>query len=157
MLASFSRLFATGSGLSFRRIKWGSPDYKKMLVLRDDELRKPIGLSIYDDPLCFERNIGLYGGFDGDKIVTCAILDRKSKDLFRMKQMAVSAEYQKQGIGSQMLKYLESQVLAEGGNMIHLHARKTALNFYKKNNYEVTSDVFEEVGIPHHEMRKILS
>lgn len=128
-----------------------------MLVLRDDELRRPLGLSIYDDPLPFERNIGLYGGFDGGKIVTCAILDRKSKDLFRMKQMAVCEEYKKQGVGSAMLRFLEKQVLESGGNTIHLHARKVALDFYKKNNYVVTSDVFEEIGIPHHEMRKVLT
>jgi predicted GNAT family N-acyltransferase len=37
-----------------------------------------------------------------------------------------------------------------------MHARKTAIGFYEKQGYAVFGNEFEEVTVPHFEMRKLL-
>jgi predicted GNAT family N-acyltransferase len=39
---------------------------------------------------------------------------------------------------------------------IQLHARSNAVKFYKSMKYEIVSEQFLEVGIPHFKMQKIL-
>jgi predicted GNAT family N-acyltransferase len=41
-------------------------------------------------------------------------------------------------------------------NAVVLHARETAVSFYKKLGYTKEGNVFEEVGIPHWKMTKPL-
>jgi predicted GNAT family N-acyltransferase len=38
-----------------------------------------------------------------------------------------------------------------------MHARKTAVPFYERIGYQVAGEEFLEVGIPHYEMRKLLT
>jgi predicted GNAT family N-acyltransferase len=40
---------------------------------------------------------------------------------------------------------------------MELHARATAIDFYKRLGYSVCSEEFTEVGIPHRIMRKQLN
>jgi len=40
--------------------------------------------------------------------------------------------------------------------MIELHARKTAVGFYLKMNYQIEPDIFTEVGLLHYRMYKSL-
>ena len=124
-----------------KQIVWGSHEYKQMLELRDMLLRKPLGLSIYDDDLDREKNVKLYGAFRNDKVIACAYLDPKTATSAQLKQMAVTPSLQKQHIGSTLLKYIEGKAREPGLDKIVLHARQVAFPFYEKNRYEYASDL----------------
>jgi GNAT superfamily N-acetyltransferase len=127
-----------------------------MLELRDLVLRKPLGKSIYDDDLESEKFVRLYVAVHRDDIIGSAYFIQTSPRTLQMKQMAVHPDFQRLRIGADFVKYLEDEAIKAGAREIHLHARDVALPFYQKQRYEVVSDAFLEVGISHHEMRKLL-
>lgn len=139
-----------------RIIKYGTADYDKMVALRYKILRAPLGLTFSveylekekEDMLCVCKNEG--------QIVGCCILTPIDKNIVQLRQMAVEDSTQKKGIGAKLLLFAEESAKENGFDKIVLHARKVAIGFYLKYNYGIVGDEFEEVGIPHFEMQKIL-
>ncbi len=76
-----------------------------------------------------------------------------SKQLGRM---AVLPEYRRQGIGSALLLELENEALRRRFDHIFLHAQVQALPFYEQLGYATEGEPFEEAGIPHLAMIKML-
>jgi uncharacterized protein (TIGR00369 family) len=71
--------------------------------------------------------------------------------------MAVAPGAQGQGVGGQVLRYLETQAQARGLHAIVLHAREAALPFYQRHGYAVVAPSHLLFGeIPHFLMRKDL-
>jgi len=76
-----------------------------------------------------------------------------SKQLGRM---AVYAEHRRKGVGSALLSTLEDEALKLHYDHIFLHAQIQALPFYEQRGYKSQADPFDEAGIPHLMMTKIL-
>ena len=139
-----------------RIIKYGTADYDKMVALRYKILREPLGLTFSagylekekEDMLCVCENEG--------QIVGCCILTPIDKTVVQLRQMAVDHSVQKKGIGAELLLFAEESAKENGFDKIVLHARKVAIGFYLQYNYGIVGDEFEEVGILHFEMQKIL-
>jgi GNAT superfamily N-acetyltransferase len=55
--------------------------------------------------------------------------------LARISELAVLPAHQKSGIGSAILQHIETDLISQGANEIHLQARPTAKPFYEKNGY----------------------
>jgi predicted GNAT family N-acyltransferase len=55
-----------------------------------------------------------------------------------------------------MTEYAEAFARRAGFSRAILHSRKSAVPFYEKMGYERVGDYFEEVTVPHCEMRKEL-
>lgn len=71
--------------------------------------------------------------------------------------MAVEDGFQKQGIGSMVLKELERIVKEKGAKYIVLNARDTAIPFYIRHGYSELKQTISLFGtIPHYVMRKDL-
>jgi hypothetical protein len=70
---------------------------------------------------------------------------------FKMRQVAVSPERQRQVIGKRLVEAAE---VAVATGLITLHAREVAIPFYEAMGYEKVGDPFFEVGIPHIKMAK---
>jgi ribosomal protein S18 acetylase RimI-like enzyme len=71
--------------------------------------------------------------------------------------MAVAPEAAGQGLGQQVVAYLEAQARAAGLAEIVLHARETAVGFYQKLGYAVVEPSHTLFGVlPHFLMRKQL-
>jgi ribosomal protein S18 acetylase RimI-like enzyme len=71
--------------------------------------------------------------------------------------MAVATHQQGQGLGGQVLTYLEEQARAAGVAEIVLHARQAAVAFYEQHGYAVVAPSHTLFGtIPHFLMRKQL-
>ena len=71
--------------------------------------------------------------------------------------MAVAPTAAGQGLGSQVLDYLEVQARAAGLAEIILHARQTAVAFYGRHGYAVVEPSHLLFGVlPHFLMRKAL-
>ncbi|WP_073081669.1 GNAT family N-acetyltransferase [Chitinophaga jiangningensis] len=147
--------------LNFRIIEYGSCDYHNMVALRDEILRKPLGLTFSEDYLQQEINDVLIGAFytdnDSTSIVGCCILTPyEEEDVVQLRQMAVASNVQRKGIGSDIISYAEDLARNDGFKVLMMHARQEATGFYQKLGYTRIGQEFTEVGIPHFEMRKNL-
>jgi predicted GNAT family N-acyltransferase len=69
-------------------------------------------------------------------------------------RMAVLKEHRGEGIGARVLEALEREGAARGLREFRLSAQLTARGFYDRTGYHAVGDVYDEVGIPHIEMRK---
>jgi GNAT superfamily N-acetyltransferase len=56
----------------------------------------------------------------------------------RIRYMGVATDYQRRGIGTQILRGLEENALRLGATRIVLDAREVALGFYRKHGYVAT-------------------
>lgn len=147
--------------LDFRIIEYGSCDYHEMVKLRDEVLRKPLGLTFSEEYLQQEINDILIGAFQKDEnnntsLAGCCILSPFSEDTVQLRQMAVSPALQGKGVGRDIILFAEKSATENGFHILMMHARKTAAGFYEKLGYETDGEEFTEVGIPHYEMRKKL-
>lgn len=134
----------------------GSPDYDATVALRDEVLRKPLGLRFTEEQLRAESEDHHLGGFLDGRLVACLILTPRGSGTLRMRQVAVAADLQHQGLGTRLVQYAEQFAAERGYVEIAAHARDKAVPFYEKLGYEVTGDRFVEVGIPHVTVRKRL-
>ena len=143
--------------MTFRRIEFGSDDFRKECDLRHRILRLPIGLNISDEDLSVEKYQCHFGLFDdGGGLFACIIAVPLSCTRAKLRQMAVSEAFQNQGCGSQLIRKVETRLEEFGFVHISMNARSSAVGFYEKLGYSKTDDEFLEVGIPHFRMEKDL-
>ena len=140
--------------LQIREIKYQTPDYDQALKLRDQVLRKPLGMSLFDEKMDAEINDYHIGAFTLDKLVGTLILTPLSEDSVKMRQVAVDETLQSQKVGSILVHFAEQFSRKKGYSTIILNARKTAVEFYEKLGYLKISDEFLEINIPHYKMNK---
>lgn len=132
-------------------------DYEQIYKLREEILRKPIGLSLKNEDLSGDVQDIILVAKNENTIIGCLMLHPTDADnAIKLRQMAVYDDWQGKGIGRLLVLAAEETVKAKAINRIILHARVSALDFYNKLNYKQTSDVFTEVGIPHVVMEKEL-
>lgn len=142
--------------MPIKQIDHGTKEYKQMLKLRHQILRKPLNLTFSTDELDREKNDVLIGAFDEDKILGCCLLTQVDKDCVRLRQMAVQNNLQGKGIGAAMMNFAENVARDLGYRKLIMHARKTAIGFYEKLGYKVSGKEFEEISLPHIIMEKKL-
>jgi ribosomal protein S18 acetylase RimI-like enzyme len=142
--------------MSIKLIEHNSAEYQTMIFLRMNILREPLGLSFTKEDLEKEKNDILLCAYDDDNMVGCCILTKINDETCQLRQMAVIPAMQKNGLGRGLLDFAEKIAYDNGFRKMIMHARKTALGFYQKQGYEIEGEEFEEVTIPHFEMRKRL-
>ena len=141
--------------VTFKIIAHNSQNYKEVVSLREDVLRKPLGLSFSSEELEKEKDHVHIAGFIDNRVVATVVLVPE-KESFKMQRVAVRTDFQKRGIASAMMKFCEDYARQEGFKEIYCHARNTAVSFYLKNQYAPEGDMFFETTIPHLKMRKII-
>jgi ribosomal protein S18 acetylase RimI-like enzyme len=142
--------------MAIKLIDHGSPEYSQMIALRQTLLRKPLGLTFDEKELEAEKTDILIGCFDDDKLEGCCLLTLTEPGVVRLRQMAVVSGLQGKGFGRALLQFGENIARDRGFKKIVMHARKTAVGFYEKLGYKITSKEFEELSIPHYLMEKSL-
>ena len=142
--------------MALKQIDYGSPDYEKMLRLRNDLLRKPLGLSFDPKELEKEKDDVLIGALEDEKMLGCCLLTRVSPKALRLRQMAVSNNLQGKGIGRALMIFAENIARDMGYEVLMMHARVTAIGFYEKLGYVKKDGQFIEITIPHVVMEKKL-
>jgi predicted GNAT family N-acyltransferase len=135
-------------------IPYGSEKYAQACELRDTILRKPLGLSLYDEDLQAESQYSHYGVFEGDTIVACVVAVPHTGSLVQIRQMAVAEDYRSKGVGKQLMQYAEEDLQKKDFTKIFLHARKEAVPFYLHLGYQSIGDEFVELSVPHQKMDK---
>ena len=74
----------------------------------------------------------------------------------KMQRVAVAPELQGRGIGRALMIYCERVAREHEAKTIYVHARESAVPFYEKNWYVGDGELFDEDGIPHLKMWKLL-
>ncbi|MEO6290283.1 MAG: GNAT family N-acetyltransferase [Ginsengibacter sp.] len=142
--------------MPIKQIDHGTKEYKQMIDLRQELLRKPLNLTFEADELDKEEKDILIGAFEEEKMLGCCLLTRVNKDCVRLRQMAVQNNVQGKGIGAAMMNFAENVARDMGYKNIMMHARLTATGFYKKLGYKISGDQFLEISIAHYIMEKRL-
>ena len=142
--------------MPIKQIDHGTKEYQQMVGLRNDILRKPLGLAFHNDELNREIEDILIGAFEEEKMLGCCLLTKIDNKCVRLRQMAVQNNLQGKGIGATMMNFAENVARDAGYKRMIMHARKTAIGFYEKLGFKLSGDEFEELTIPHYIMEKKL-
>jgi N-acetylglutamate synthase-like GNAT family acetyltransferase len=140
-----------------RKIEFGSDDFRQACELRNQVLRLPLGLNLFDENLSLERQQLHFCIFDiNNQVIACAIGVVCSATDARIRQMAVDLNHQQMGYGRSIIQFIERYLGQQGITRLHLHARLTAAGFYEKLGYVKSGDTFLEINLPHHRMEKTI-
>ncbi len=142
--------------MALKIIDHGSIEYEQMVKLREEVLRKPLGLGFTSDELDQEKENMLIAAFEDETILGCCMLVEENQKIVRLRQMAVLNDLQGKGIGRAIMNFAENLARDRGYKTLSMHARQNAIGFYEKMGYKVASDQFIEVTLPHVVMEKKL-
>lgn len=143
------------SVVTFQKIEFGSDNFRQALELRNEILRIPLGLNLFDEDISLESQQLHFGLFDQySNLVACVIAEVLPNSVAKIRQMAVDCKYQGKGYGRKMIKALEAHLARLGIANLFMHARITARGFYEKMGYQSVGDEFVEVGVQHLKMEK---
>lgn len=142
--------------MALKIIDHGSKEYRQMVQLRNDILRKPLGMNLTEEELEKEKEQILIGAFEEEKMLGCCMLIRQADAEVKLRQMAVLNNLQGKGIGRALIQFAENIARDNGYKKITMHARKPVTGFFEKLGYKVSSEEFLEITIPHVEMEKSL-
>jgi predicted N-acetyltransferase YhbS len=142
--------------MALKQIDHGTKEYKQMVQLREDILRRPLGLTFSAEQLGNEKDDILIAAFEEDEMLGCCILTPLDDNTLRLRQMAVQKNLQGKGIGESIMNFAENLARDKGYKTLMMHARDTAIGFYERFGYKVKGEQFIEVNTPHHIMEKRL-
>ncbi len=140
--------------MKFVEIQWQSSLYEDEIKLRDQLLRAPLGLVFSEEDLQQESKQFHFGILDQSTLIACVVIVPLSPADAKLRQMAVAATHQRQGVGSNLIHNIESELQRRKFRMIELNARDVAVGFYEKLGYRKQGEEFIEVTIPHWKMIK---
>ena len=142
--------------MALKIIDHGTAEYRQMVKLRDDILRKPLGLGFTPAELESEKDNMLIAAFEDERMLGCCMLVEEQPGTVRLRQMAVLNDLQGKGIGRALMNFAENIARDRGYKILRMHARVHAVGFYEKVGYKVHGEQFVEVTIPHYVMEKKL-
>lgn len=144
------------SPLTISRIAATAPRYAEVLELREEILRKPLGLSLYNEDRSRDLDAETFIAEAAGRIIACLLLNKVGEHKVQLRAMAVENGWQGKGVGRILVGAAESYCREQKIHSIMLHARKVAMGFYASMGYGTCSEEFTEVGIPHFIMEKML-
>ena len=145
--------------LSLVEVPHLSADFWRTVVLRQRELRDPLGLTLSVAEVLQEsppqRHFALLSAAE---ILGCAIALPSGGDHVKIRQVAIAAAHTGRGLGRYLMQGMEETLMKEGRiKKIYLHARVVVQGFYERLGYAAVGGTFEEIGIPHILMEKALT
>ena len=142
--------------IELRLAKPGSELHAGELDIRYRLLRDPLGMKPGTEVFQYEDDCLHVVAIDSGRVIGCVVFHPHDETSGRLLQMAVEETHQKRGLGRQLVRFLEKNLLASGYQLVHLHARDLAVGFYEKLGYQCYGEPYFEVGIPHQSMRRRL-
>lgn len=142
--------------MALKIIDYGTEEYQQMLKLRDEILRKPLGLHFSPDEVEKEKSNLHIAAYEDGHMLGCCMLVQEEPQTVRLRQMAVINDNQGKGIGRALMQFAENLARDRGNKKITMHARRNAVGFYEKLGYNKVGKEFEEITIAHYVMEKEL-
>ena len=142
--------------ISIQQINHTHHFYTGAWQVREDVLRKPLGLSLVNEDLGRDAINEIFIALNNEIVIGCVLMQPLSEHEIQLRAMAVYNDWQGKGIGKMLVQAAERFSKTNGFNKITLHARKVAIGFYENMGYIITSGEFTEVGISHYMMEKVL-
>src|SRR5262245_55989383 len=142
--------------MALKIIDYGTPEYQQMIKMREDILRKPLGLVFSMDEIEMEKDNLLIGAFEEEQMLGCCMIVELDPRKARLRQMAVLNNLQGKGIGRALIQFAENLARDHGYRIMSMHARKPTVPFFEKMGYKIKCTKFIEITIPHFEMEKEL-
>lgn len=142
--------------MALKIIDFGTPEYQQMIKMREEILRKPLGLTFSKEEIDKEKDNLLIGAFEDEQMLGCCMIVEMDARKARLRQMAVLNNLQGKGIGRALIQFAENLARDHGYRIMSMHARKPTIPFFEKMGYKITSAEFVEITIPHFEMEKEL-
>lgn len=139
-------------------IDFATPLYSKTIELRDEVLRRPLNIYFTEQQLSEEWNqFHLVAvSEEQQELLGVLVLKPISKDVVKMRQVAVSPLHQRKGVGQKLVQFSEQFARMHQFKKMELSAREVAVPFYLQLDYEKIGDRYVEVNIPHYKMQKEL-
>lgn len=81
---------------------------------------------------------------------------RRKGELAKAERVAVLERARGHGVGALLMAALEDEAEHQGLGQVFLHAQTSVVEFYLKLGYQSEGPEFEEAGIAHQAMRKVL-
>lgn len=141
-------------------IKWTnntkSTTYNDALAIRYqvfvDEQHVPADLEI-DELEDLSLHLVLY---EASEPIATARIYKLANDTYKVQRVAVLKEHRTSGIGTILMKEIEKKAKMHKIAKLTLGSQNSAIPFYEKIGYKISSDEFMDAGIPHHSMIKVL-
>lgn len=136
-------------------IRYRSPltpeEFTEYYSFRWELLRKPLALPCGSERDALEDAAFHIAAYDEQSVVGVGRLHMEPDRTARVRYMAVHASYRHKGIGRSILKRLEQFACSHQVQVCWLHARESAVEFYKKNGYVTCGTCDSELAAVHHE------
>lgn len=137
-----------------QEVAYNSPDYYQCLDLREKVLRIPLGLTLSESDTNKEDKQFHFAILEEGQVIACVVLKPTSHTAIQLRQMAVSQAFQGKGLGRDLVKFSENQIVKKGFLEIHMEARSHAVSFYQKLGYQQQGNPFDKLGMAHIRMTK---
>lgn len=94
--------------------------------------------------------------YDDETPVGTARLREPEPGIAKIERVAVRESHREAGLGRELMYAVEDLARLDGMDEAVVQAQTRIQGFYEGLGYRTTSDTFEEAGIPHVEMEKVL-
>lgn len=142
--------------VQFRSVAHHSSAFALCVALRDRILRFPLGLHFTEAEIEAEVDDFQLAAWQDGQLLACLSLKPLDAFTIKMRQLAVHENWQRQGIGQQLVWYAEDFAREHLYEKMVLHAREAAIAFYERLGYQAIGQRFTEVGLPHQAFEKEL-
>ena len=133
--------------MQIKEINYHSEEYQRLLNFRFNNLRKPLNLNWSKEDLLNENQQNHFALKNQSEIVGSFCLKKIDCSTIRLRQMAIEKKWQRQGYGSSILKFTEKFAIKNNYKKIIIIARLSALDFYKKNFFKTSGNIFTDVTV----------
>lgn len=147
------------NAVSVRFFDVTSPEYQAACHLRDDILRRPLGLCLSEDDTAHDHIQIHLGAFQQNTLVGCVSAAKLTalNRTYQIRQMAISNDRQGFGIGKRLMQAMEKHLDTQDCQCIQLAARISAQRFYEKLGYTTVDNIFMHNTVEHIMMTKHLN
>jgi predicted GNAT family N-acyltransferase len=94
------------------------------------------------------------GAATGPAIGTARL--RMLTDKAKAQRVAVLGTWRGQGVGAALMRALETEARRRGATKVQLSSQLHAVPFYERQGYVAHGDIYDDAGIPHRDMTKVL-
>lgn len=144
------------AAMPLKIIDHGSKEYEQMVQLRNEVLRRPLGLTLQPEELASEKDHVLIAAYDDGDLLGCCMLVKEPEKQIRLRQMAVRNNLQGKGIGKSIVNFAENVARDLGYKKIIMNSRDSSTPFFEKLGYRICSEPFEKISLQYYRLEKAL-